>query len=166
MSKNTLKNIPKMALAFTLATGAPSTQAEIVNGMHGWDDRSKSEFVMGDISTKFLYPNVHWRKRDVGVDCDLLVKDNGNTLATTGFVAQFNAETQETIDRLSPGILELLENWKGQMDYRAGRVMGVLTHLESQHGVGIDVIKAAVSECQTHYPSHGTDIQNLHTLGR
>ncbi len=161
------KNVPAIALAFFITAQAAlpsSVKADNVqNGMHGWDEPRNAEFIQRDVSTKFLYPRVHWRERDVHVDCDLLVKDGNKALATTGFAAQFNAETQLTIDNLSSQSLSALQNWQGEMDYRAGRVRGTLTHLDSQHGIGLDVVKRAILTCKRNYSGHGININNLAT---
>jgi len=151
-----------VAAGITAAAVAPAQADNIQDGIHGWDVPENAEFILKDVRTKFLFPKPeYWEERDVYIDCDLLVDDNGNKLATTGFMAQFNAENAYTMKQLSEQVLELLQNWKGQLDYTEGNVSGTVSHMSSQHGIGYDTIAEAGRRCVTEHSNHGTPIQML-----
>lgn len=154
------------AVFYAMAATVPAQADNVQNGIHGWDEPRKAEFIMRNVNTKFLHPNVHWKKRDVHVDCDLLVKDGSRRLGTIGFVMQFNAETNATVNAMGPQSYKLLQAWKGSMDYRPGKVQGVVTHTDGQHGIGMNAIGAAARECAKNHNDHGVDINSLATYGR
>ena len=154
------------AVFYAMAAGGPAQADNVQNGIHGWDEPSKAEFIMRDVPTKFLHPRPYWKKRDVHVDCDLLVKDGDKRLGTIGFVMQFNAESDATVKAMSPQSYRLLQSWKGSMDYRPGKINGVVPHTEGQHGIGMKVIGAAARECAKNHNDHGVDISSLGTYDR
>jgi len=153
------KSLYAAGLSALLATAAAPASAQD-NAVHGWDDPTLAEFTMNDINTRFTTgePDV---TRDVHIDCDLLVKDGDQRHYTTGFAIQFNAETQRTNELLGPQVIGLLQSWRGQMDYRAGKVRGTIVHLEGAHNIPRSTVKEARQRCIDEYPEHGFDIDTI-----
>jgi hypothetical protein len=153
------KFLRETGLAAAMATAA-ALPASAQDGVHGWDEPALAEFVMRDVDTRFTTgePNV---VRDVHVDCDLLVRDGQTLFLTTGFAIQFNAETQRTNDILGPQTIALLQTWRGQMDYREGRVTGAATHLASAHGITATTLVDAARTCKRDHFERAEDINVL-----
>ena len=149
-----------LAAAFSVAL---TSAAGASNGVNGWDEKSKAEHTMRNIQTHFTTGEapVH---RDVHVDCDLLVKDGSKRHYTTGFAMQFNAETERTERAIGANALKNLKTWKGQLDYRGGKVKGTIVHLEAAHKISRDTVKKARQICMSDHNDHGTDINAIGNL--
>jgi hypothetical protein len=145
-----------LSASFSSAAGASNSQ----NGVNGWDNPNASEFVIKNVHTHFTTGEAPVY-RDVHIDCDLLVKDGDKRHYTTGFAMQFNAETDNTERAIGAKALKNLKKWRGQLDYRGGKVKGTIVHLESAHKISRNTVKAAKQKCMSEHNDHGTDINAI-----
>ncbi|MCK5285516.1 MAG: hypothetical protein KAJ86_08035 [Alphaproteobacteria bacterium] len=148
-----------------VAVVTPAT-AQAENDIHGWDDPSKAEFIIQDVATTFRYPGNHTLLRDIHIDCDLLVKFGAKAVPTVGFVGQFNAENEATWSALSSSAKRNLTAWKGSLDYRFGKVNGVLIHMSGAHEITNETVKNAFKTCREDHADHGVDSSDLLQYGK